>query len=200
MPYVKNSLAHDINPTGDKWVPAGAVVEVEDAAPYTRFDGVEESSQEDFDAQFRGGPTAEKSPRQELVEDLDERAAALNTEMVAAPLQVVVGDDEAPYGPPSGTITTKAIEAGKDHAHRVAFADHEALNRVPDELEGNVGLTSTPNSAKVHNLQAEAKERAEELAQEQARALGAEADEKPKRRGGRKAKATPDAVEPDEKL
>jgi hypothetical protein len=55
---------------------------------------------------------------------------------LSATNQVVVGDDEAPFGPDTGTVTTKqahieGVPAGDPE--RVAFADHEAF---PSEVQG----------------------------------------------------------------
>jgi hypothetical protein len=52
---------------------------------------------------------------------------AHRTAAIVAPLQRVIGDDEAPMGPPSGVITTKSAAAGMDSQSRQAFAQNEAL-------------------------------------------------------------------------
>lgn len=87
---------------------------------------------------------------------------------VAAPLRRVVGDDAAPFGPPSGTITTKAEAASKNEREREAFADFEAL---PGEKIASAG-TPNPNlpigqdvsADEIHNAQVRNAEIAESLA------------------------------------
>ena len=73
--------------------------------------------------------------------------------------QVIVGDDEAPYGPETGTVTTKqahieGVPAGDPE--RQAFADHEAF---PSEVEGkavtDVAAQQAVDTEKVNQLAAE---------------------------------------------
>jgi hypothetical protein len=73
--------------------------------------------------------------------------------------QVIVGDDEAPFGPETGTVTTKqahieGVPAGDPE--RVAFADHEAF---PSEVEGksvtDVAAQQAVDTEKVNQLAAE---------------------------------------------
>ena len=73
--------------------------------------------------------------------------------------QVIVGDDEAPFGPETGTVTTKqahieGVPAGDPE--RQAFADHEAF---PSELEGkavtDVAAQQAVDTQKVNELAAE---------------------------------------------
>jgi hypothetical protein len=44
----------------------------------------------------------------------------------SAPNRIVIGDDEAPLGPPQGTVTTKELAAGDDPVLRDAFVQGEA--------------------------------------------------------------------------
>lgn len=81
---------------------------------------------------------------------------------VVGPLQRVIGDDQAPYGPPSGTVTTRQAVAQKavaegDQRTREAFADHDAVSKV-DATQDSVPLSgaSPVESAAVHNAQADA--------------------------------------------
>lgn len=95
---------------------------------------------------------------------------ALRHATIAAPLRRVVGDDAAPYGPPSGTVTSKGqivegLEPG--HPDRVAFAENEA---VPGETiehaaqpEPLLPISTKPTSEEIHNAQVANVEAAEEL-------------------------------------
>ena len=57
---------------------------------------------------------------------------------VVLPLQEVIGDNAAPFGPPTGTITTKqaiAAEADPDSLTSKAFGDHErTADQADDEM------------------------------------------------------------------
>jgi hypothetical protein len=88
----------------------------------------------------------------------------------AAPLRRVVGDDAAPYGPPSGTVTTKAEAAKVSDADRRAFADHEALpgEEIPHAGTPNPSLPAAAgvSSEEIHNAQVQNATLAEEVAKE----------------------------------
>src|SRR3954451_17299 len=60
-------------------------------------------------------------------EKYSEAAKWMGQASVAAGLNVVIGDNEAPYGPPTGTITTKqaVMRDASNSAERNAFGDHE---------------------------------------------------------------------------
>jgi hypothetical protein len=93
---------------------------------------------------------------------------------VAAPLNVVVGDDEAPYGPPTGTITTKqaVMRDASSSVERKAFGDHEWVG----DDEENLG---DGTSAAVSKAQARESGSLEKLTEEYIQAKeegGAEAD------------------------
>ena len=73
--------------------------------------------------------------------------------------QVILGDDEAPFGPETGTVTTKqahieGVPAGDPE--RQAFADHEAF---PSEVRGkavtDVAAQQAVDTEKVNQLAAE---------------------------------------------
>lgn len=83
---------------------------------------------------------------------------------VSAPLQVVVGEDTAPLGPPTGTVSTKAIEAAKDAAHAAAFGPGEA--HAPVDAEGRVDAGNANTVAQIHDAQAEGFAQASEVAKE----------------------------------
>lgn len=77
---------------------------------------------------------------------------------IVGPLQRVVGDSSAPYGPPTGTITTKqALVEGLDPGDpdRQAFADHEAVEPTDatDERADLVNPAQIPTEPQVHNTQ-----------------------------------------------
>ena len=89
---------------------------------------------------------------------------------VAAPLNKVVGDNEAPYGPPTGTITTKqaVMRDASSSVERKAFGDHEWL---PEDKEARNLDAST--SGKVQAAQAEESGALEEVTDE---LIGAQAE------------------------
>jgi hypothetical protein len=62
---------------------------------------------------------------------LSQARTAVGMQSIVAPLNHVVGDDAAPYGPNTGTITTKQA-LSQDPEARKHFADHE---RVPGEQD-----------------------------------------------------------------
>lgn len=157
MPYVRNDNQHGVR-TGNSRVAANSVgyVSDEDLKVYETYEGVEKLSdakgKEAVEEQRAGGLTPE-SPSHDLHEELAELRVAHRMAAVAAPLQVVRGDDDAPLGPPSGVITTKqAVAKGGSEAERRAFADHE-YDEVPE------------GASPVEQVQAEATNAAEEVAQ-----------------------------------
>lgn len=72
---------------------------------------------------------------------------------VVIPLNEVVGDNDAPYGPPSGTITTKQAVARESQENKEAFSDHEWLPEKSDDE----GLSD------IEQRQAEARRELEEV-------------------------------------
>lgn len=68
-------------------------------------DGVESASKEDFQNQgHKFSSDTRDQDRDRLVTDM---ASYANLVTTAVPLNEVIGDDDAPYGPPTGTITTR---------------------------------------------------------------------------------------------
>lgn len=65
---------------------------------------------------------------------LADLSAYARTVTVAVPLNEVIGDDEAPFGPPSGTITTKqtAAREAASSTERMAFG---GLEWLPEDAE-----------------------------------------------------------------
>jgi hypothetical protein len=138
--FVKNTNPHYIyaetNGRMERMAP-GQIKEVDDDSRLNRSPGVESSSQEDFDKwnEERSGGSTDETDEMRRNREFGELRAQADQVAIAAPLQVVVGDDDAPFGPPSGTITTKeAIVKGGDAEDRRRFADHE---RFEDELPEN---------------------------------------------------------------
>lgn len=137
MAFVKNCNPHYIYvKTGGEMerLAPGQVKEVDDDSNVTKTSGVESASEEDFNkyVEERSGSSTDETDEMRRNREFGELRAQADQVAVSAPLQVVVGDDDAPFGPPSGTITTKeAIIKGGDPEDRRRFADHE---RYEDEL------------------------------------------------------------------
>jgi hypothetical protein len=79
----------------------------------------------------------------------------------SAVLNRVIGDDEAPYGPPSGTITTKQAVM-RDPEQRPHFGD---LEWTPEEVEERK-LNEMGSSGEVQYAQGQASGKAEKVAAE----------------------------------
>lgn len=105
-------------------------------------------------------PDAQTDAWQERFSDA---VAWMGAATVAAPLNVVVGDNEAPYGPPTGTITTKqAVMRDADNSvERKAFGDHEWV--AEDAEERNLDEST---SGKVQAAQARQSGTLEEITEE----------------------------------
>ena len=131
--------------------------------------GVESASESDYKeyVDSRSGHSSEETDEMRRNREFGELRAQADQIAVAAPLQVVVGDDDAPYGPPSGTITTKEaiVKGDTDPQTRERFADHE-------KFEGELG----ENASEVEKVQAERKSAVNAKAEELLAG-----DEKPKR-------------------
>lgn len=120
-------------------VPPGAVVEGDfDDSPLT---SVSDKDAEEYQKSQRGNSYGEGSrdiPRDKVFSDLRVYARTMQT---GAPLNVVIGDDEAPYGPRTGTITTKQAvmrDARKNNSvERRQFGDNEWIGE--DAEERNLG-------------------------------------------------------------
>jgi hypothetical protein len=133
-------------------VPVGSVVSVDGdfEKNLKDLDGVSKSSKKDYEAQQDSlNPESKDIARHEVISG-QRTDIALQT--VAVPLNEVVGDDDAPYGPPSGTITTKQAAARQSPEDRRAFADNEAL---PEDAKGK--------KSAVHRKQAARRAKVEEL-------------------------------------
>ncbi len=83
----------------------------------------------------------------------------LRASVISAPLQRVVGDDAAPQGPPSGTITTKAEAATSGKPGDLqAFAQGEELAVAGEKVEGSGAtdhdvLSGRATEPDIHNAQ-----------------------------------------------
>ena len=89
---------------------------------------------------------------------------AIRHATIAAPLRRVIGDDQAPYGPETGVVTTKA--GADDPAH---FEPNEArpVGKVDanDEVVDGLPSSAVPTSPAIHNAQVENAEVAEGVAE-----------------------------------
>ena len=162
MPDLVNKLDHPARVTDENGQPVrvvpGQVVSVDGkvADQLTAIDGIESASGEDkeaWEAQQGGLPSDIPSTRESAMEHYSEMRTRGRAASIAVPLNEVIGDNDAPLGPPSGTITTKQAVVRQSEADRAAYADHE---RLPEEAEDE-GLSD------VERAQAEAKALVEEL-------------------------------------
>ncbi|HKB40207.1 MAG TPA: hypothetical protein VKD72_27500, partial [Gemmataceae bacterium] len=139
----------------------GAITDNEDVKGKPGFRSVKDDEAAQLASQ-RPGTFADAKP------DAVEQAVADKMRWVglattAVPLNTVVGDNEAPHGPPTGTITTKQAvmrEAGSS-VERKAFGDGEWL---PEDAKERNLADST--SGKVQAAQASASGALEEVTQE----------------------------------
>jgi len=168
MPKLYNGLAHAIRVTDSDGrqhrLRAGEVrnVDGEAADMFNEIDGVDtaNSDQEEAwaDQQTRLNGTVNDVDGGKMSMDaaLTEARVAARHIAVATPLNQVIGDNDAPMGPPSGVITTKQAVARTGVREKMAYADHE---RLPEEAQ-NEGL------GEVERAQAEAKALVESLHKE----------------------------------
>lgn len=124
MAYYKNDTASALR-VGGRRVRPGGVVRVnsgdEDA---WRDAGASSASEDDFNAQNRTVSEGKNRERQRMNAYGDARAYA--NALLSAGAHEVVGDDNAPYGPPTGTITTKhAVMDQADGVERRQFGPGE---------------------------------------------------------------------------
>lgn len=98
---------------------------------------------------------------------------SLRQQVVVAPLQRVVGDDAAPQGPPSGTITTRfAAATSGEEGDLEAFAQGEEKVALGEKIEvaGDASdldvLAGRATGAQIHNAQVDNGQAAEEAARQ----------------------------------
>jgi len=177
MPTVINRNSHRVS-SGNYKLSAGQVKEVsgEEADALTNINGVESASQEDQDSynERRAGVQAGGSGQLRHVTALAAEARLRHrTLLVTIPLQTVIGDDAAPYGPDTGTITTKQVLSKGSEEDRRRFAPGE---RLPGEEENeNLNDVERDQAAaltQLEELQAEVEERAQDEETERADEAG----------------------------
>lgn len=131
--------------------------------------GIEKASAKDVKASEDAAapaPSGGKTP-DSVINDVLIAARAAATALIAATNQIVIGDDLAPHGPPSGTVTTKQALAKSDPEH---FAENEAIvigktDHGSDTPADALVAGATPaSSADVHNAQVEAQENVGDVA------------------------------------
>lgn len=132
-----------------------------------------DEQEEAYEARRHADGEETSSARLEQRSALGSARTAIRHALVAAPLRRVVGDDQAPFGPPSGTVTTKgAVVEGLEPGdpEREAFAQNEAVpgEKVEgaDTADPSLPASVVPTSPEIHNAQVENAEAAEEIAQE----------------------------------
>jgi hypothetical protein len=161
MPELVNNLEHPVRVRDDDGetvrVVPGQIVSVDGRAAdeLSAIEGLDTPTDEDRDAwearnQLTSAVDSGKESLQNAYAALRVRGKA---SLTAVPLNQIVGDNDAPIGPPSGTITTKQAVARLGPAEKRAFADHE---RLPEEAS-NEGLSD------VERAQAEAKALVEDI-------------------------------------
>jgi hypothetical protein len=218
MPKLVNTNSHPVRATDAdgrrvRLVP-GQVMQVDGelADLLTAYSGVETASSEqseawEAEAARRNGAVNETDAgKQSLDRAVTELRSAARMVGVAVPLNTVIGDDDAPLGPPSGTITTKQAVARQDEEHNKAFGNRE---RMPEDRDLNLSPVEQLQAEAVARLESvhneileDAKEGGNEAATvdppsatNSAQAEGGDDEEKPKRQG-RKRKGSQSAGEP----
>ena len=173
MPKFVNKNAHPVRYGTDastRLVP-GQVVDVDgkDADTLKAMAGVEAASQTDVkaweDSQNAGvlSPENATNPINSAIAEF--RQATSN--LLAALNGVVIGDDQAPYGPPTGTVTTKQA-AGREEPQQ--FGQNEAFQ--VGKVEGDVADVAAAPAVgilpgrEIHNAQVSAQEKVGELTDE----------------------------------
>lgn len=135
--------------------------DVKVVAGYAGVDTLE--GQDAEDALRREGLSGEQSAESRLGDLAAKARAQINHAAVSGPLQIVVGDDLAPHGPPSGELSTRAAEHAKDPVH---FGPNEAVAKVPAPVGAGVSDGNANSPAEIHNAQAEATQASAEVAAE----------------------------------
>lgn len=131
--------------------------------------GVEKASNADKKAwESRNDTTAlasaEPTPQGSAQRAIAEARAAV-AHAAAALNQIVIGDDQAPFGPPSGVVTTVQAVPDKEHFGPLS-ADHVGPVPNADTAEGKIGGMEQATGAEVHNSQVEATREVASVAKE----------------------------------
>lgn len=157
MPYVYEG-DEPTRVNGVRYAP-GSVSESDDVKGKKGFREVSDEEVEEIAAK-RPGSFGDAQP-----DAWEEKFSAASKWMgqasVAANLNKVVGDNEAPYGPPTGTITTKqaVMRGASNSAERRAFGDHEWAPEDKDNLGDST-------SSAVQKTQAEESGQVEQITDE----------------------------------
>ena len=168
MPKLVNHNDHAVRVRDENGRPvrlrSGQVLEADGATAdaLSGIEGVESANKADEDAYADSQASGVEGDPQESDTAIEIYAVTRSLGkklLVALPLQRVVGDDAAPYGPPTGTVTTKQALAAESDENRRRFADHE---RLPEDAD-NEGLQA---QSTVESDQAEAVVALEEAAQQ----------------------------------
>lgn len=190
MPYFKNDNDHHIrvdDGNGNlRRIAPGSVLQAtgQFADNLKETSGISNASGEDREkfVESLRGPSADPTPGTELNEGLAATRTAARVSAVAVPLARVVGDDNAPAGPPSGTITSKQTAASK--GEKEAFAPKE---RLPEDA-GNEKLQPVQRQ-QAKNAKAVAEQAAEVYPDAEAPADGGKSSPSKAESGGSKVPA-----------
>lgn len=201
-----NDNTHDAYVPGDGRelvrVPRGHVLSVQEDSALHRGaqrtsnlrEVTEDEAQDVRESLVSGGDLGEVTRLGGLGNEVASATAELSHAVASAPLQVVVGDDQAPYGPGTGTVTTKQaiVQDGGSEEYQ-AFAQGEPKGKVeqqegaPNQDGEPLGPHGTPVSSQVHNEQVAARDTVEEIARDLTAPSdqpveGRDAETKPRRR------------------
>ena len=172
MAYLKNPLDHAVRVYDEngslRRVRPGQVVEADgDFEKNLKAVGAESASQSDYetyeDDRRSAGPSEDVTRSAINSETINEARRAARAATVAN-LNEVHGDDDAPLGPPSGTVTTKqAVVREGGPAEKRAFGDHERLPEEADnESLSEIERKQAANKAPVEQAVEETTKRVEE--------------------------------------
>ena len=165
MPELVNTLPHGVrvkDDNGDEHrLRPGQVKSFDGSAAdkLSAIEGVDTASSEDKEhweaeyARLSGRVSDTPSITGGLQQSMLDARTAARMASVALPLNTVIGDNDAPMGPPSGTITTKQAVARQSAADHGAFSQGEHL---PEDAESG-------KLSDVEQAQAEARAALEEL-------------------------------------
>lgn len=184
MPKFVNTLDHAIRASDGKGnlprVQPGQVVEAtgEYADALAACPGVETASgdheshwQSILESRQMAGAMAGDGSRIAAKAAIGPQRLAVRMDTIVAPLQRVVGDDAAPYGPPSGTITTRGVAGTSGSlADREAFLQNDVAGDEGEKVDAPGAseldiLAGRATQSDIHNAQVENAALAEESAQ-----------------------------------
>lgn len=195
-----NTNNQRVEPTEGVRLKAGQVGHFDgvDADRLLALDGVHPLDSDEGDEYVKAHPevvTSEASASLVLSDALTavSRAQAVITQ---APQQRVIGDDEAPLGPPTGTVTTRHQQAELSPVDAAAFAPNEALaseapeERIPESRATRAGSAfdaakEQGSASPQRDVQAQAAADVQPLVEEIVGAMHSEADNEPRRARGR---------------